>query len=957
MAKGKKQSYENATQSIFDFIFTQSKKGKPARPIKPSDVSGSDEFVRSLAEIASKPNFYITDTLEQLLNDTVLADAIVQFQLDKFDGKKLPNYDGDAGRMRVRGRELVKFLKNPSSYIDSVAKNAQAERKLATAAAVGGMMDQAIAATYAMKSGMNMKDAMRLGSAARRTVTADMREDTLLMRAENSALEFFNTDSVKANRVAQAMRKITATHGRFKVDLWTKMTPTIRQELKSRASLTDQEVDAFADHYDDKIDYTMGSHIDESGDLTDWGYRETYQSNLALKLKTPGYITDQKERELIQKALALALTYNRLKGVDVDSMPDFSRSLKIVDTKIAQLTNTPNLSAFDQDYLKSLQKNRIQITTALKKQDEHTKKISKTDVYQDLPTKHIINALKSELDTDRIRWLSIQQKILDRRQSTGNMTYGQSRLDLAQQKIEELEMRMNSLKMIPGASLRIKLGQYNQTYNYMKSMVYEGGLGRAILNGSFFFVGIGAPGVIRPRNYKMRVFDAATNTYKWESVNGGLLVTERSDVSPVYGHLTDLYYFTPQALLKTVLWDGNFFKYAAYKREKSMERLIARNTVLFQSQFPAFFPGGKFDGDKMFEFIDALSNSNLSIASEAARLLKSYESITKIGHRFSTPMRLWKNYLESSKRVKWLKEEINKRIGDTLLKLFQNNVLWQKTVQRFILGETGLKQVLAVGVKAFLTSLGIVATGGIGGFLVGALSDFIVKVVFDLTAKLLKLVSIAVSLGVTFVVIVIFVIMVIIFDMNFLTGGYRHVTPGPCLECSPFNPNASLYPDFIDNIPSIGNAPADATCPILSSPLTCTQGPAGQCSHTAMGTQAIDVAGSDPVWYAPSDGRVLSYTAVNRICNDGKDVGGILYFADSAGNVYRMFHVQAVAFPGPVKKGNPVALMRYDIERGNCWTGPHFHLEVKVNGVFIDSERWYRDELKCNLTTCPTSCP
>jgi len=64
-------------------------------------------------------------------------------------------------------------------------------------------------------------------------------------------------------------------------------------------------------------------------------------------------------------------------------------------------------------------------------------------------------------------------------------------------------------------------------------------------------------------------------------------------------------------------------------------------------------------------------------------------------------------------------------------------------------------------------------------------------------------------------------------------------------------------------------------------------------------------------------------------------------------------HVRLVAPEGgKISKGTAVAVSMHDLIPGYCWTGPHFHTEVKVNGAHVQAEDWYKNKLKCPISAC-----
>lgn len=154
---------------------------------------------------------------------------------------------------------------------------------------------------------------------------------------------------------------------------------------------------------------------------------------------------------------------------------------------------------------------------------------------------------------------------------------------------------------------------------------------------------------------------------------------------------------------------------------------------------------------------------------------------------------------------------------------------------------------------------------------------------------------------------------------------------------------------------------SDVECPLQPPPLRCSQGPYGGFSHR--GRNAIDVPGPNPMyWYAPSDGIVTrSLFSYQNSRRPGQLCGGIVHFYSSEhGVTYQLVHVVPyVSVNQRVTKGQPVAKIALESDgnihftraSGTCATGAHFHLENSGSSVYAD--RYYRDFLNCNLGPCP----
>ncbi|HVX93234.1 MAG TPA: hypothetical protein VHA74_03945, partial [Candidatus Dojkabacteria bacterium] len=237
------------------------------------------------------------------------------------------------------------------------------------------------------------------------------------------------------------------------------------------------------------------------------------------------------------------------------------------------------------------------------------------------------------------------------------------------------------------------------------------------------------------------------------------------------------------------------------------------------------------------------------------------------------------------------------------------------------------------------------------------ISELATNAVFEVGKGVLQILSVIVILILAIFGFIFFYSTNVLFHNPIASAAsYRYVVPGSTLQCTNYNPDSLNYVDSGDtggdNFP-----PVNSTCPFTFSPQICTQGHGTNSSLYHQLKKAMDVGTNsipEAVWYAPTDGKITHFSAVNySIMCAGVSYGGWLEFTDSDGNVYVLLHVKAVApIGGKILKGHAVAVAQRDIETSDCWSGPHFHTEVRASGSYVDADDWYINKLKCPISQC-----
>src|SRR5690606_18029997 len=97
-------------------------------------------------------------------------------------------------------------------------------------------------------------------------------------------------------------------------------------------------------------------------------------------------------------------------------------------------------------------------------------------------------------------------------------------------------------------------------------------------------------------------------------------------------------------------------------------------------------------------------------------------------------------------------------------------------------------------------------------------------------------------------------------------GPQQHIPPTDALECADGNPFKDLYKYQKVNAGNLPPYTGDSICPIKSPIMYCTQGDGPGVSQYHATYHGVDIGQTglaDPVWYAPSNGRIVSFTADN----------------------------------------------------------------------------------------------
>lgn len=139
----KKKQYENALDSVFDFVFTESQKAPDKRkPLKVTGADGTTEFVNAIAAVLEQPGQFVNNTTIDAFNDLVNPE-IATVELSPTEKVKF-------SLLNVKGT-----LENDMSFVDKQFKRLEDNRKLGKLAWGGQALSALVATSWAKKYGLD----------------------------------------------------------------------------------------------------------------------------------------------------------------------------------------------------------------------------------------------------------------------------------------------------------------------------------------------------------------------------------------------------------------------------------------------------------------------------------------------------------------------------------------------------------------------------------------------------------------------------------------------------------------------------------------------------------------------------------------------------------------------------------------------------------------------------------
>lgn len=497
------------------------------------------------------------------------------------------------------------------------------------------------------------------------------------------------------------------------------------------------------------------------------------------------------------------------------------------------------------------------------------------------------------------------------------------------------------------ATLFGKIGQAEGVINSWKSVmggVYGENAVLSILNGDFFN---GKNKIFNP----VKQLEIGMGSHKERNENGKEediaeileinVAAYQSGIKGVYSKImTPIYYLTPKSIMNSLFVNGEGFMYLY---TSSIQRAMKKK------------------GIKDFEWKSLWNSEYLQskgIDPKSFRIQRTLAKFFSFGQRQRDRMKVWFDKHIAIKIRQVVYNKLISRITDSAAR-----ALMQKWLVKG--GFQVIAKALAVTI---INALGIVATGGLGAFLIPILTTILVDVLYG-AAKIIIQVVLLLLLGVVGLLIFGGSAAKDAFDSK--SFAYTNVVPGEVYtnpnftQMSPIN--GGEFPE--GNHPfSGGSLPDGVQCLIGSNQFRCSQGAFGSYSHASI--SAVDIPNVD-TFYAPTfcgEGNCV-VTAVQDVnCYYGGRsyyAGGMVIFTanyDSTTYTFKLIHVyKNVSVGQKLSAGQAVA----DIITGadhdkikNCSTGSHLHLETKVNGSTVDPMDVMTNSTSsggfgCNISACP----
>ncbi|MBI2357188.1 hypothetical protein HYV12_04025 [Candidatus Dojkabacteria bacterium] len=871
MAGKRKDKYENALQSISDFIFKNSGKRVKVKPGKISGASGHDAMAKALAEVAARPGVVISTSLMNTINDTFGSQAWLQFYVDKLSEEKHTGADPDEGRFRVRPSETASFVTNPRKYVQKIFDSAAAERKWAAKVGLAGYVDGVVAMQWARKNGASMNEAMKMLYSANFDLQPMHREEAHKLAVETAALESFDTLG-KAQEAGTDLYNALNSSSLTRGSKTTTSAPALGREfsqtldVRSRA-LWQKAASGTSLDAGEQANFVKLQVLEKNFTAGSDKYRRRYDKlqDELRNLKDPTGKRKYSDPE-IQKLLdnyvdnrdisRLGLTGSEMKAKDkYDELhPTVYRRLLIknMDAKMRLLDPSKNPEDFkrtaasigivslwqrayggttsdDYNALKSRIQNEMnQSSTTMARKSELAKILAEAEVAQKSSHSGLsylaqytgvtgvphVGRLRSDLakyiDVEEKYWKNKYDDLLSI-SSSGGLTDDQKReLERVTRRLSVLGTERDGLKTLPWAGARITVGQVSNMFRSYQSL-WQGGKGGLLVNGMFWVsdvAGIHAPGKIDELSLSLR--DAA-GKFKSETVKG--IVQRRTDIHSSYSQLANLYYLSPGSIMKTILWNGEGFVYAAAMREKAAKALLTKfkgdivNVLgISEDDF------GKALSNDYFKLIDKLKGLNNPLINKfigkVDRISQSAETVGKIGMFYQTNISgaYFKKFAD-------IRGKIMGKVGMFLKGKIQSE-MWNGAVDKFVAGAIGLKQLIYTGVEAILQAANITVSGGFMSLIVGAASYVITEGIYKAAKPLLEvLAGMASIIAFFFVFLIILILGLSANAFSSRSNPARAYYPGSAIACTNYNPHEGMYPEPAPDIPGTGYPPSDASCP------------------------------------------------------------------------------------------------------------------------------------------------
>lgn len=934
MAKKTKQ-YDNAMDSVFDFIFSESKK-TPAKvkPIKVTGLDSTDPYVAAAAAALENPLLFVNNTTVDAIKD------VGNIEIHKFD----IDSKGEGGSAKFSLSNIGDVLDNNFKFVDKAFDRMEGARKAGRMTAWGKTIAAFTAGSMATEMGLDAETRDVLLKVGREGKEAEVGEDkTTGQKYVGWGDGKDEVADYELSRRGVELAKSLMGRSSFP-SISESDIETWYSSFMDGASARDKASQIHRNLQDIRSKYTaeMGKPV------SDRDFSQVFDSagNRDMHLFFESINLDVKASEA------------RLKATTFD--PNSRKAGRL------------NQQAQGYEDMKSV-----------------LFVLNDSDKYKDV--KHGQEGVVTRYVRDK----QVELKNLKDELSNSSAPPTPQRTAEIEREIRSINAQVRSFNLQKGAyslgALETQLDSIKQIWQYSVG----GALVPAIINGDFYDARKNSLSWSQPRSgrkYSLAVLDKDGNYVMYRDRDGNDQILKRTYeglanryggdkefmgklMNPYYEKMMDLYYrFTPKGIIEN-LTTGNGVARQAFKqrmriiedfRNSSFGRLFSDEEI---KKLGDIFGSDSLDNlravlgdDKYDKFMDYFA-ANRDKFERFNRLVNRADSLnimTRIKGRIAEAA-LYKKTIGRATAV------VSEGLKKILLKLAKDGPARAK-IEELFLNKAGLKGI-STAIKTALKSYLAGASAGLGAFasfLVDAAVDLGMMVVEKLARPAIKFL---ISAGV-FALVGIFGLLILVIGAPFRTmktqGTYSHVAPYEIV----LGDTDYTVPQGGSGDPGqpgewSGGAPLPdgVSCLLGEGAFRCSQGPYGSFSHGAL--NAIDVAYSG-IFYAPTfcgkGNCVIEYYG-DFSCTSIGAGNAITLRAQYKGNTYRfiMYHVtlsSALSMGSRVSAGEAVGQILINGVVSNCWTGPHLHLEIEYNGSRVNPFDVLTDAptnggFGCSILPCP----
>lgn len=920
MPKPRKEENPDALGQIFDFIFKEAQKPPDKRkPLKVTGISGQRELTDALAAALEKPGLFMSDQILDTFNEA----------LDQEVARIKTNEQGSA-TVKFSTNNLISMLDDPNTFFEKGFTNAQTFRKQMRAQYLGKSMQHFVAEGWAKKYNLDLdtQEAIRGSFGARHLDSSLTKEERARSYDASNAIgasvegRFFkgfagsgelSLTSEKEHLASRSFELLGRQY--FGASNWKNFSEDQRRsfekahidwsamsgEEKKKFMLANNGMDTMEKYLTENFDaYTANSLLSN--------YRNG-RTGLGLKKKEDSFDV-----------------FNRDKYLGLES--------KNLDARIAQLRQymaTPNLSS---------------------------REIANLEVgIQRLEQAKIIVGGQL-LDPGNIR---IAQRKIDTAVDSFRLQMNQARargdmdsVKLYRQQIKDL---VSGKRELSGIMFWGRVGQIEGYINSLNSIYRDGNFIKSYLDGTFFDPN---------RNNFFRPTADRDYQFSFGTKEGGIGIhvaaaSKNALLNKYNRTLTNLYYFTPKSILKSLFVNGEGFVYLAYMKKLGMEGSL--RDILNNKDFEINVEDLLLAKDAK-TYLNSILGGNVQLTPDQIdKYTKGLQDLmrrSKVARAFSFGQRT--------------RDKIKKFFDDKIFKKMRQKIYDKLMAQKAfqvageVLGQWLAKGGIQVFVKGLVigiaNALGFATTGGLANVVITIVASVLVDVLYGII-KVIAMVALFALVGLIGLIFMLSSKATYKHAQN--SYAYTTVVPGEVVT----NPNfKGLYPIEDGETPGEllpfngGTLPDGVQCLLGAGSYRCTQPAYGSYSHSKV--PAIDVGGVE-YFYAPTfcgnDNCVVT-TATDVNCSAGYAGGMVIFNATYGSTTYtfKLIHVSKdVSVGQKLSAGEAVArIMTMAETTSACSSGPHLHLEVKANGSSVNpmdvmTAPTSSGGFACNISACPAN--